>query len=935
MNRHNEILSVFIVCLLLLLQGTPAQAVPAYPKLQTYRQPDGTVVQFRMKGDEHRNWIESADGFVLQRASDGYLVYAGMKDGKVVATANRYKGAEAPGIQRIKSAEMPALIAAENKDNSFLIGETFPLTGKRKLLMLLVNFADTETYFDASEFDRLMNEENYNGTGSFRDFYLENSYGQLDIETTVVGWIQLPRSKNLYSTEDMTSLITDALAVAKEQVNLSQFDNNGDGELDGLSVIHQGTGQEVTGSSSDIWSHSSELENVYVDGLKIGKYTIQPELLLESPERIMTTVGVLCHEFGHNLGSPDFYDVDYETNGMFSGTGEWDLMADGIWLAQSTPGDSPTHINMWQKIQFGWVTPVTLTETCTVEDLAPASETPAAYIVNTTRPGDYYVLEHRSKRGFDRMLAGEGLIIYHADEARIAEALEMNMVNADYLQGLYTVCASAGCNPGTSPASFGDINSDSAPFPGAAGITEFSDTSLPSMHSNDGKYSYSTLRNIAVKDGKVSFDFVTGDVPDTVREFGITSQQGVITLSWQKPQSGDVECYRIFRNNILMAETQDLTYPDKDLSENQVSYKVDVKYTSGLYSPFVEMTVRRPSDLIDEIGYEQTGKGLKLQWDMNPTLTRVEGEQKDVEFGYVSEKTFDVAQKFTAAELKTFAGYEISEISFLPFTSQRTTQYKICVWRAPEGGDTPEVVSERDASEYASGQMRTMKLKTPVMIEPGYDYLIGIHVETIDAAVRVVCDSKSLSIGKGNLVYAGGEWRDDMLPYNSYIMAGLTLKEKDDTFVAGETPEFAVSYDPVEDMYYPIGFNVYRDGELIGYSSTRVFVDEDVAAGTHTYEIACLYEGNNEAAPQKITAAYNSVEDRGINDIATVSANGMTVTINAGCDAVAAIYDTTGNAVWKGTCRKGETRCQLEHRGIYIVKVWCDNNITTKKIIAE
>ena len=118
--------------------------------------------------------------------------------------------------------------------------------------MLLVNFADTKPTFGADNFRELMNAENYNGTGSFRDYYLETSYKQLDIETTVVGWIQLPRSKALYGTEDMTALIRDAFSLLDDSIDIHQFDNDGDGELDGLSIIHQGMGQEVSGSTSDI-----------------------------------------------------------------------------------------------------------------------------------------------------------------------------------------------------------------------------------------------------------------------------------------------------------------------------------------------------------------------------------------------------------------------------------------------------------------------------------------------------------------------------------------------------------------------------------------------------------------------------------------------------------------------------------------------------------
>jgi len=69
-------------------------------------------------------------------------------------------------------------------------------------------------------------------------------------------------------------------------------------------VIHQGPGQEATGDTNDIWSHNWSLEyyfdNTYIDGKKIESYTCQPET---SSGGSMASIGVMCHEFGHNLGA--------------------------------------------------------------------------------------------------------------------------------------------------------------------------------------------------------------------------------------------------------------------------------------------------------------------------------------------------------------------------------------------------------------------------------------------------------------------------------------------------------------------------------------------------------------------------------------------------------------------------------------------------------
>lgn len=490
MNMRIKLLC--IVCLLNIFWAVPVSSMPAFPGDISYVQPDGTVVKYRLKGDERRHWIESVDGHILKKAENGYLVYAENVNGTVAASSLPYTGNDALAASKMKLLKRQDMSSPEriSVSPSLQLEGTFPLTGKHKLLMLLVNFADTQTSFSREDFDDMMNEANYNGTGCFRDFYLENSYQQLDVETTVVGWIQLSKNKNMYSMEDMTDLISEALTQIQGTVDFSQFDNDGDGELDGLSIIHQGTGQEVSGSTGDIWSHSGELLDTWVDGFRVRTYTIQPELLFSAPQRVMMSVGVFCHEFGHNLGAPDFYDVDYETDGEFEGTGEWDLMAGGAWGTYRVNGDSPCHYNMWQKIQFGWVKPTVLSSSTTVTDLPAASDEPVAYVLETMRDGDYFVLENRQQKKFDRVLLGHGLVVYHADENIIERKVGLNTVNADSEQGLYVVSASAGCLPDGTPGSYGNVNSSGTPFPGSTNMTVFSDATFPALHSNDGKYSY-------------------------------------------------------------------------------------------------------------------------------------------------------------------------------------------------------------------------------------------------------------------------------------------------------------------------------------------------------------------------------------------------------------------------------------------------------------
>ena len=50
-------------------------------------------------------------------------------------------------------------------------------------------------------------------------------------------------------------LAEDVIDLENPFVNFSQYDNDGDGVVEALVIIAAGSGGEVTGSTSDIWSH--------------------------------------------------------------------------------------------------------------------------------------------------------------------------------------------------------------------------------------------------------------------------------------------------------------------------------------------------------------------------------------------------------------------------------------------------------------------------------------------------------------------------------------------------------------------------------------------------------------------------------------------------------------------------------------------------------
>ena len=82
-------------------------------------------------------------------------------------------------------------------------------------------------------------------TGSVKDFYYNNSYGLLTIESTVVDWVIVPETEAYYADGDSgtTKLFEGLLYALQEvdesgQISFSDFDQDGDNYIDAITFFH-------------------------------------------------------------------------------------------------------------------------------------------------------------------------------------------------------------------------------------------------------------------------------------------------------------------------------------------------------------------------------------------------------------------------------------------------------------------------------------------------------------------------------------------------------------------------------------------------------------------------------------------------------------------------------------------------------------------------
>ncbi|MDR1973803.1 MAG: M6 family metalloprotease domain-containing protein [Bacteroidales bacterium] len=501
-------------------------AVPACPDPIEKTQPDGTKIIVKLYGDEHVHWMESTDGYTLMYNDKKEVVFATQDTSQDLIPSNivyrgknktAYMPAEQEAIEKI-----PLKLFYSNKQINLRkqIRQISPqkaqtaVLGEQHVLCLLANFSDKTLTYTKADFENMMNQEGYTGgdnMGSVRDFYKENSYGKMSIAVTVGGPVTLPKTAAYYAlggnNHDEFALTTAQLADAT--VNFADFAVVG--TVPTFHILFAGYGDESVGDGKQIWSHASGCVPLLLDNVWVGyRYSCSPELRGSSGTNI-TGIGVVCHELCHTFGSPDYYDTDNSgSGGQYPATGKWDLMANGSWNGGS--GKCPAHINMLQKILYGWVDPITLSDSATITDMPASADSARAYTVLVNANGERYILENRQKKKFDSHIPGNGLLIYHVHQ----DAFNGRCNNKTHPQQCYVVPASSIYQiPNSAASSYGTINSDGAPFPGTTFNTSFGATTIPMMFSwdaNGAAVQGKPITNIAENpiNKTISFDFMGG-----------------------------------------------------------------------------------------------------------------------------------------------------------------------------------------------------------------------------------------------------------------------------------------------------------------------------------------------------------------------------------------------------------------------------------------
>ena len=535
---HNSLKKLWILAFgsVLCLQGL---AVPAQPGPMKFKNGDHEITVY-LHGDENFHYYTTADGYLLEYRDDKFS-YAAISEDNVLSTVidgtseilasdPEYRETstqtllEGIDLQRQNKAlkdiadlrlnkrvaSFSSTRALPSAQVGLFPGCHFPAKGAQKALVILVEYQDVPfTLEDPLDyFSRMLNEPgfcDYDGTGSARDYFIENSSGQFTPEFDVVGPVKLDNDRRYYggnstlTGEDLNAhgMVVEACEKIDSYTDFSQYDRDGDGFIDNVFIFFAGRGEASGGPAESIWPHSWNITKAYsepimLDGVRLDYYACTNEWTRNRPDGI----GTFVHEFSHVMGLPDLYSTNGGTSAFTPGG--WSVMDYGPY---NNNGCTPPMYSTFERYALGWLSPIVIDKDQNAT-LPPISDNVAG-IIPTNFPNEFFLVENRQQTSWDTFIPGHGMLVWHVDY--VASVWDRNTVNNNASHQYVDLMEADGL-----PS---DGTRDGDAFPGTEGVTSFTEETEPAMVTWAGKGLGFPFTNITEIEGEISFTVGKGREP--------------------------------------------------------------------------------------------------------------------------------------------------------------------------------------------------------------------------------------------------------------------------------------------------------------------------------------------------------------------------------------------------------------------------------------
>lgn len=425
---------------------------------------------------------------------------------------------------------------AISKQNNYV-----PHTGTITIPVVLVNFQDVKFKINEPKeaFEQLFNSDtqanlgncNHFNYGSVAKYFRDMSNGEFTPKFKVYGPVTVDKPETDYggkrekdnNDENPWQLVEDALKLVENQVtedDIKSFCSDGK-TIDCVYIVYAGLGQNDGGNGTTVWANCSTTDGATLGGKEVRWYTMSGELSPEIKDKYGTTIkpvsvnglGVICHEFSHSLGLPDMYPTEISARLDNQEMEYWDLMDGGEY---TNAGFCPTAYTAFEKEQMGWPVDIrTLDSDLSVTMTTSTEQGGTAYkIVNPQNDKEYLMLEYIQRKGWNKHLFGNGLLVYHVCLPSETLDLRTHLNNTRGFPGMAVVPADGACLSSYIKANEDDyVNSHYGDLFGQ-NVTELSDTNKQpnfcwyNTAKTEKLNTNKAIKNVKYDNGVLTFDYV-------------------------------------------------------------------------------------------------------------------------------------------------------------------------------------------------------------------------------------------------------------------------------------------------------------------------------------------------------------------------------------------------------------------------------------------
>ena len=533
-----------MILMLLLSCALAAVAVPAKPGWVTLKQSDGTLLRVQAVGNAFNHALLTSDGLMVALGDDGDYYYKSSLTG--MSTVLAHEPSQRSASERAFIVSQHSNLTMTHKEFKPIQGRPFfgvggsnadadvPSLGARKVPIILVEYQDKRFNNTREQIIQAM----LTGNTSVQQYFKDQSNGKYDPDFEVFGIYTLSQNRQYYGgntsggdDKGLGSMVTEACQMAAaDGVSFNRFDTNSDNYCDVVIVIYAGVGEAQASYTvpSAIWPCNWNLQSASYYGMGgngafrpngsnvyVNNFAVFNELHGSSDNTTtIDGIGTFCHEFGHCLGLPDFYDTNY---GGHYGMGYWDIMDTGCYANDTY---TPVGYSAYEKNFMGWIDYVIPNPgthyTLPIWNQKNEETDKALFLQSDINGNEYFIIENRRQQGWDRYLPGQGLLIHHITYS--AERWSANTPNNQNIQ-LVTIM------PADNTLSTNNESGDTWP---QNNKTEFTDNSTPAAKLNmtasgnitgNAGYLGKPVTEMTIHgDGTASFWYMKGAITDPTIE---------------------------------------------------------------------------------------------------------------------------------------------------------------------------------------------------------------------------------------------------------------------------------------------------------------------------------------------------------------------------------------------------------------------------------